>query len=249
MTSPLTAFTANRWIEYAMPNPAAHARLFCFPYAGGSASIYRHWHQSLTRCEVCPVQLPGRERRISEAPYERAARLVQAAVAHLPADKPFAFFGHSMGALLAFEAARELRRRGMPQPFHLFVSGAPAPHLCPNRPPRYRLERKKFLAEIRELGGTPEEALANDELLDLMLPVLRADFAVIDTYVYRELEPLACPVTAFAGENDREVDPADVMRWRAQTAGAFSFHQFPGDHFFLNDSGLRIREIVASAMS
>jgi medium-chain acyl-[acyl-carrier-protein] hydrolase len=245
-----STISGSAWFEYVRPNAAAASRLFCFPYAGGSAAVYRDWHGGpLAGCEVCPVQMPGRERRINERPFERMRRLAAALADNLPQDKPFALFGHSLGALLAFEVARELRRRGAAAPFHLFVSGAPAPQRCPNKPPRFTLDRDAFIAEIRKLGGTPDEAFASEELLSVVLPILRADFAVIDTYVYASEPPLPCPITAFAGTRDDEVDQFEVMDWRAQTRGAFDLQIFPGDHFFLKESGPRLREIVACAMA
>ena len=244
------ATTSNPWLEYVRANPAAASRLFCFPYAGGSASIFRDWHGGpLAACEVCPVQLPGRERRFNERPFDRMKRLAKAIVENLPQDKPFAFFGHSLGALLAFEVARELRRQAKPLPFHLFLSGAPAAQLCPNKAPRFNLDREAFVAEIRKLGGTPEEALQSAELLELVLPVLRADFAVIDTYFYFDEPPLACPITAFAGARDQEVDQFEVMDWRAQTTDRFDAQVFAGDHFFITEFGSQVREIVGSAVT
>ena len=239
----------NPWLEYVHANPAAASRLFCFPYAGGSASIFRDWHGGpLAASEVCPIQLPGRERRFNERPIDRMPRLAKAIVEHLPQDKPFAFFGHSLGALVAFEVARELRRQSKTMPFHLFVSGAPAPQLCPHKAPRFNLGRDAFIAEIRKLGGTPEEALQSEELLELVLPVLRGDFAVIDTYVCRDEPPLSCPITALAGTRDEEVDQFEVMDWRSQTADRFDFQVFPGDHFFITEFGSRLRELVGSAL-
>jgi medium-chain acyl-[acyl-carrier-protein] hydrolase len=239
----------NAWLEHVSGNPRAAWRLFCFPYAGGSAAIYRRWGNGpLADCEVCPVQIPGRERRIAERPIDRMTRLAGAVAAALPLDKPFALFGHSMGALLAFETTRQLRRLGAPAPFHLFVSGAPAPQLCPNRPQRHRLGHEQFQAEVRKLGGTPEEVFADPELLDLVLPTLRADFAAIDTYIYRDEAAFACPITALAGDRDREVDHFEVMEWRAQTQARFHFHLFAGDHFFITESSDSVRSLVAAAL-
>jgi medium-chain acyl-[acyl-carrier-protein] hydrolase len=249
MSASAAALRSNPWLEYVNVMPAARSRLFCFAYAGGSASIYRQWFGGpLATLELCPVQLPGRERRLHERPYERMLPLVKSVIPNLPLEKPFALFGHSLGALLAFEIARELRRQNAPAPFHLFVSAAPGPHLCPNRPARHLLPREEFISEIRKLGGTPEEALTSHELLDLMLPTLRADFALIDTYNYRDEEPLDCPITAIAGDRDREVDPVDVMHWREQTRAPFGFQRLPGDHFFLTQFGPRVQEIVAAGI-
>jgi surfactin synthase thioesterase subunit len=212
-------------------------RLFCFPYAGGAASAYRNWYGgALSGFEVCPVQLPGRERRINDVPVERIPLLVDQLAEVLPLDRPFAFFGHSMGALVAFELTRELRRRGCAMPAHLFFSGAQAPQLGPNRPPRYRLSREHLIVELRKLGGTPEMVLEDPELLDLVLPAIRADFALIDTYQYSHASPFTCPITVFSGEDDSEVEPFDVIQWRPHTVGSFRHISFPGDHFFITSS-------------
>ena len=171
---------------------------------------------------------------------------LSAAVADIVAqDKPFAFFGHSVGALLAFEVARDLRRREAAVPFHLFVSGATAPHLCPDRPPRFHLQREQLLEEIRKLGGTPEDVLENSELLDLVLPTIRADFALFDTYTYHYEEPFDFPVTALAGDNDWEVDGLDTLQWDIHTRQSFRHHQFVGSHFFLHERSDDLRALIA----
>jgi medium-chain acyl-[acyl-carrier-protein] hydrolase len=247
MSAPASVLSqASAWIEYSTPNPAAGCRLFCFPYAGGSASIYRQWNGSpFDAVEICPIQIPGRENRTSEKPFTKLLPLAKALADVFPLDRPFAFFGHSAGALLCFEIARELRRRGEPLPFHLFASGCSAPQLCPSRPPRFNLKRDELITEMRKLGGTPEEVLNNDELLDFVLPALRADFALLDTYIYRDEKAFDFTITALSGQADLEVDHWEVVQWSTQTDQQFRHRQFPGGHFFLHEEGEDVKALVA----
>jgi medium-chain acyl-[acyl-carrier-protein] hydrolase len=172
--------------------------------------------------------------------------LVEALAAALPlAGVPFAFFGHSMGALIAFELARELARRGRPGPLHLFVSGRRAPQVPDREEPLHRLPDPEFVVRLRELNGTPEEVLANGELMQLLLPLLRADFAVHETYEYRPGEPLAVPISALGGIADPEVRRDDLEAWRPETRGAFRLRMLPGDHFFLLSARRLVTEAVA----
>ena len=149
-------------------------------------------------------------------------------------DKPFAFFGHSMGALVSFELARLLHKEYKCSPSHLFVSGRRAPQVPDPDPPIHTLPNSEFLQELRRLNGTPEAVLQNDELMQLLLPTLRADFAVLETYVYTPQPLLDYPITAFGGLQDPEVCCEVLEAWRDQTRAAFSLHKFPGDHFFLH---------------
>lgn len=234
-----TTSVFDTWVSRSKPNPQASLRLFCFPYAGGAALTFRTWSNSLPMAfEVCPVELPGRGKRITSAPFTRLQPLVQAiAQALLPhLDKPFAFFGHSMGGLVSFELARLLRKKYGLNPAHLFVSGYRAPQVPDPDPPIRALPEPEFLEELRRLNGTPEAVLENAELMQLLLPALRADFAAIETYVYTPESPLDCPITAFGGLQDREVSCDDLKAWREQTNAAFSLKMLPGDHFFLHSA-------------
>jgi medium-chain acyl-[acyl-carrier-protein] hydrolase len=240
----------SQWLEFTQMNSGAWARLYCLPYAGGSAAIYREWHDGiLGSLDICPIQLPARGRRISERPLERLSSLVAELANVLHQDRPFALFGHSMGAIVAFELAREFRRRGLIGPVHLFVSGASAPQLGPNRPPRFRLSRAALIAELRKLGGTPDGVFDSDELLELILPALRADFALMDTYQYQAEPPLSCPISAFAGEQDDEAESASVLEWRTQSTGSFRFRQIAGDHFFLRSHREAIRTAISTDLA
>lgn len=222
--------------------------MFCFPYAGGGTFIFRNWAKALpTFVEVYLVQLPGREALLREPPLTRLSQIVDAVVPELLPyiDKPFAFFGHSMGALIGFEIASLLRRRYRTQAAHLFVSGCRAPQIGPTKPPTYNLPDGMFLEELRRLNGTPEEVLANPEIMQLMEPLLRADFEVAETYAYTQAAPLDCPITAFGGLRDSEVNRTEVKAWCEQTSAAFSLQMFPGDHFFLHTSQTLLLQTIA----
>ncbi|MGQ0554669.1 MAG: thioesterase II family protein [Nitrospiraceae bacterium] len=227
-------------------------RLICFPYAGGSASMFRSWSQDamLADVEVCAVQFPGREARIAESPVDDLRRLVPLLREELEPylDRPFALFGHSIGALVSFELARELRRTCGIQPCHLFVSGCPAPHL-PHSERMWDLPDEEFLERLCRFNGTPPEVLNHPELMDMMLPTIRADFALRDRYVYREEPPLNCSITAFGGMSDQHVSGADLRAWRQHTRERFQLWLFQGDHFFLRSAQETLLETVFSRLA
>jgi medium-chain acyl-[acyl-carrier-protein] hydrolase len=185
--------------------------------------------------EVCPVQLPGRETRFREPAFTRLPALVEALAESLRPhlDRPFAFFGHSLGALVAFELARRLCGGGGPDPVQLFVSGCVAPQTRKRERFIHSLPAAEFRQELRCLNGTPVAVLDNEELLDLLLPTLRADFALWETSTYVAGPPLSCPVCAWGGLEDDAVNPRDLGAWRELTTGPFRLRMVPGNHFFL----------------
>jgi medium-chain acyl-[acyl-carrier-protein] hydrolase len=224
----------NAWITCPRPNPQACLRLFGFPYAGGAASAFYTWSDDLPReLEFCPIQLPGRESRLRESPFSHLEPLLEALVPAIRPylDKPFVFFGHSMGATTN-ELARRLRRKSGPCPLHLFVSGSRAPQVPNPDPPIHHLPEAELVEELRRFNGTPEAVLQNTQLMQLFLPILRADLTLHETYVYTAGEPLDCPISAFGGSEDEEVTRDKLAAWREQTHGAFTLRVFPGDHFF-----------------
>ena len=232
------------------PNRRASVRLFCFPYAGGGDSIFCLWQKSLSdMVEVCPVQLPGRGSRITEPPFTEMSQLVrltgQALVQYL--DKPFAFFGHSMGALVAFELARYVRREYNSQPVHLFVSGRCSPQTS-REPFNLNLSDSEYQEALRRYNGTPEETLEDLELMELVLPVIRADVALCESYVYTPEPPFNFPITAFGGLNDHGVPRDYIEGWREHTTGSFVLRMFPGDHFFLNEARSPLLEAIAKEL-
>lgn len=236
--------STNRWLTWLKPNARARLRLFCFPYAGGGAHIYQTWGDHLpASVEICSINLPGRGARMWEPPYSEAAplaeSLLQAMTPYL--DKPFAFFGHSMGAIVGFELARHLRKCRV-TPAHFFVSGCHAPQI-PDPHPIHHLPDADFLAALVRLGGVPEAVMRDAELMDLILPTIRADFTLVETYPFTPQPPLACPLTAFGGIDDDLVEREHLEAWRAQTRAEFEVVMLPGNHFFLHsahDSLLRL---------
>ncbi|HLN62204.1 MAG TPA: alpha/beta fold hydrolase [Symbiobacteriaceae bacterium] len=229
------------FVNYPRPNPGAPLRLFCLPYAGGGPTIYWPWAKALPALEVCPVGLPGRGTLLNLPPHTSVgplvAELARAMQAHL--DKPFALFGHSMGALVAFELARELRRSYGRLPAALIVGGRNAPHWPrENRPDLHGLPDAELVAELKVLGGTPPEVLAHAELMELILPVMRADLAIHETYEYVAEAPLACPVVALGGTRDDRTTQAGLEAWGELTTGRFALEWFEGGHFFVHETGL-----------
>ena len=229
--------SATPWLAGVKPNSRASLRLFCFPYAGGGATIYRTWQSELPQeVEVCPVQLPGRGRRLKEAAYTNVHTLVQELAQGLFPflGKPFAFFGHSMGATISFELARYLRIEHHLMPRHLFVSGRRAAHKPATHAPTYNLPDAEFLVALRDLNGTPQEALEQPDLMELMLPLLRADFELSETYTYLNVPLLDCPMSIYGGEEDNDMPREHLEAWGELTTGPVSLKIFRGDHFFVN---------------
>ena len=246
-----TATAFDSWIACRKPNPQARLRLFCFPYAGTGASIFRTWSDSLPAdVEVCPVQFPGRGTRLMETPFTQLSPLVQAlAQALVPLlDRPFAFFGHSLGAMVGFELARQLRRQSGVQPVRLFVSADRAPQIPHRDRPIHALPEEEFLHELRRLNGIPGKVLEEADLMQIMLPVLRADLAVYETYVYSSEPPLNCPISTFGGLQDHRVSRGDLEAWRDQTSVSFSLRMFPGDHFFWSTTQPRLLQVLSQEL-
>jgi medium-chain acyl-[acyl-carrier-protein] hydrolase len=246
----LTAKSAGApWIICPAPNPHARLRLFCLPYAGGGAAAFRRWPNHLpAQIELCAIQPPGRENRLREVPICQLSPLVVvvAGVLEPYLDLPCAFFGHSVGSLVAFELARQLRKLHRPAPAHLFVSGRRAPQIPDRDPPMHQLADDDFIRELdRRFDGVPEAVRQEAELMSLLRPMLRADIALDETYVYADGEPLDSPISAFGGLQDRKVSHDDLAAWRDQTRGAFTHRMLPGNHFFLQSA----QEMLLQAIS
>ena len=238
------------WIKVYDSRPSAKLRLYCLPYAGGGASLYRDWSKDLPEhVEVRAIQPPGREERLLEEPFDRVQALVHALAGVLEPelDRPYALFGHSMGALVAFELARTLRARGGPTPSHFFASGHRAPQIACPVETIHELSAEEFLHELnRRYDAVPAAARESAELLELFLPGLRADVAVCDTYAYTPSAPLDCPITAVGGDADAIVPLAQIEAWNEQTSSSFRHERFSGDHFFVKTARDELLQTLAS---
>lgn len=237
------------WVARPVPRPQASLRLFCFPYAGSGPTAFRGWPErlaALTDVEVLPIRLPGRESRLSEPPQVQLDRLAAGVAAWI--DRPYALYGHSVGARLAFDLAREFRRRGRREASLLCVSGCPAPQLPVATPEDSELDDESFIRRVTGLGGMPPTLLENAELRELVLPALRADFAYVDRYRYHPEPPLAVPLHAFGGRDDPEAPAESVRAWQSQTSAEFRCSILPGDHFFLHSAASRLLPLLAESI-
>lgn len=229
---------ADLWVanDRRAEDSGAVRQLFCFPHAGGGPSFFRPWRAALQpENAVRRVLLPGREWRLEEPPFRHIADLMEPLCAALGPflDQPYALFGHSMGAVVAYEVARRFSDAGPAGPACLIVSGHRAPGLAGKRPPLSGLPDHEFLAEVARLNGIPAEVLSEPELLDMLLPALRADFELAETYQPFPGGGLDCPVVAYMGTSDPEVEYTEMLAWREVTTGRFKMRVFPGDHFYL----------------
>jgi medium-chain acyl-[acyl-carrier-protein] hydrolase len=233
-----------RWFRRPRGEGAAPVRLFCFHHAGGAASLYRDWPRYLPESiEPVAVQLPGRGERLREPPYERMEPLVAAlAQAVEPLlDRPFAFFGLSMGARLAWALTHHMRVLALPQPAALYLSSASAPSEEPGRDDW----KRDLVGFLRDMRGTPPEVLADPQLLGLVLPTLRADLTLLDSFGFRAEVPLDMPIRAFAGRNDTEHSPDRMRGWGVETIGRFHLDVRQGGHFLAPADELKVIGTVA----
>jgi medium-chain acyl-[acyl-carrier-protein] hydrolase len=213
--------------------------LFCFPYAGGSAGIFRDWAGQIAgNVEVCAIRLPGRERRYSEPALCRWTEVVESVTPILRdlLDLPFVMFGHSMGALLAYETTRALLNSAGVEPSALFVSAHRGPHLPSRKRNLHDLPRDELIAEVKALNGTPPEVFEHEDLLELVMPMLRSDLELVETYACAAEPVLSCPVVAMGGTYDPDISPEELAGWRSVTSGPFKPMLIGGDHFFINSA-------------
>ena len=241
----------KRWIQCLEARPRARMRLFCFSFAGGGAGVFRRWPRYLARSiEVHAIQLPGRENRFGEPCAQSMDEVVAAVMGEWEAlsDVPAAFFGHSLGALTAYEVAAAVERSGLGEPCHLIVSGRRAAHQ--NRTGNFHnLPEDALIGELIRLNGTSPQIFADREMRDLFLPMLRSDYRILETYRHAQRGPLDLPIAACSGADDSEVSPAEMLAWRELTRGLFQYLPFPGDHFYLNPHVQSLVEAVSTLLS
>jgi medium-chain acyl-[acyl-carrier-protein] hydrolase len=225
----------SRWFPLGAGLDRGGLPLFCFPHAGAGASAFRGWLGKLPGIEILPVQPPGREARLREVPFEQMAPLVAELADVLVTaaqGRPYALYGHSLGALVAFETLREIRRRADTEPVQLIVSGCVAPHLgFDDGPPVTGMSQQRLAEMLAQLGGTPAMLLADPELLQMVLPAIRADFSVKETYQYRSQAPLAVPITVLSSTEDPRAPHEAQRQWRDQTLAGCTLYTLAGGHF------------------
>jgi medium-chain acyl-[acyl-carrier-protein] hydrolase len=243
---------SNAWVRCLSVRPQARVRLFCFPYAGAGASVYRLWPGELSPAvEVWAVQLPGRETRLHEPALTSMTAVVNGLMPALTPllDRPFAFFGHSMGALVACELARSLQLQGRCEPALLMLSARRSPSVPDTDPPIHRLGHDDFVTEVdRRYGGIPKEVKAHRELMELLVPALQADMAVVETHRHAMLPLLNSPMHVFGGDADSRTRREDLQAWEATTCGAFRLTMLAGDHFFINSQRSHLLALVSESL-
>jgi medium-chain acyl-[acyl-carrier-protein] hydrolase len=240
------------WITRPCERPRARFRLFCFPRAGGGTASFRGWPEDVhPEIEVALIQAPGRECRLREEPLQSMQTLVLGIVEAMTnfVDRPYALYGHSLGAKVAFETVRELRRRKLPSPVQLFAAASSGPGVPWAHPLLHRIDDAALLREIqRRYGGVPPEVLADEELCALLIPALRADLTIVETYQCAEEPPLSNPITCFCGTEDFMTPESEAMDWRRQTSAGFRLHRFPGGHFFPVQERSSILDLIAAEL-
>lgn len=241
----------NTWVTCPIPQPQAKLRLFCFAYAGGGASIYRDWGKLLgPTIEVCPIQLPGRENRYAEMPHRNVQTLAPEIATHLQGflDKPYIIYGHSMGALVGYEVMRTLQAKNQPLPLVALLAAFRAAHLPLKRAPMHQLSDEAFIEKLASLGGCSPEVLNSEELLQIILPMLRADFELCDGYTHQAGEALKCPFIMIAGLKDRQVAHEDIQAWQIHTYHPARLLTLPAGHFFLKTHQTDLMQIIRQCM-
>ncbi|HSG42928.1 MAG TPA: alpha/beta fold hydrolase [Anaerolineales bacterium] len=227
----------RKWFIAPQIKPEADTLIFLFPYAGGGPSVFSKWNNELPdNLEAHITHYPGRGSMYNESAIKSLSNLVErlTEAIHPLLDKPFIFFGHSLGGTVAFELARSLRKNGLPQPNTLFISACGAPQLLNLHSPLHTLPDDEFVTSLKKLNGLPQEVFQNQEMLDLFLPTLRTDFELIETYKYLHDEPLNYPIIVLGGRDDPRVSREQLEGWATQTYARFESKYFEGDHFFIN---------------
>lgn len=229
---------------------AARIRLFCIAGAGQNSSLFGPWRNHFPEeIEICPVELPGRLKRYSEPPIDKLPDLVALLNKELRPmlEIPFAFFGHSMGSLIAFELARSLRRSKLPQPIHFFASGAPAPQCFRNSTPSFSASDAYFLHQLLAMGMIQPEVAQNSALLQVVLPTLRADFRLTQTYQYRYEPQFTFPISVYYGRQESGLH-GHAAAWQSFTSGSFQLLIFDGDHHFIRYQSKQITNRICQEL-
>lgn len=233
-----------------IPRPSANAkiRLVCFPYAGGGSAIYTPWIDKLPQeVELALIQLPGRGARFGQQPYQTINTMVEDVVEELGKLPPknLFFYGHSMGARVAYEVTLMLHREKCPLPIHIVAAGSMAPRIPRKAKNSYNLTDNEFIEHLMELKGTPEEVLANRDLMELLLPTLRADFKIVETYINNSTVVIPTKLSVFAGKQDLTVELAELEPWFDVFQENDGISWFAGGHFFINENSHDVLTVLS----
>ncbi len=245
----------TKWFVIPKPNPHADLRLICFPYAGGSATTYMSWVKHLPQnIELVIVQAPGRGTRMFEKAFSTMASLTKELLTVFPnyTNKPYIFFGHSLGSRVAFELMSQLQHRSFPLPQYFIASGSRAPHIISSKKSIHHLPDDEFIAQLKLLNGTPQAVIENKELMELFLPLVRADFEIADNYCFTSKAIFNCPITVLSGKDDIDITQFHLESWGNFFNTKQEIHMIPGNHFFIEshkDVVLeKVNEIIARAL-
>ncbi|EEM49205.1 MULTISPECIES: thioesterase II family protein [Bacillus] len=229
------------YFEFLRKKDDAEFTLFCFPHAGGTSELYKNWDEIINEnCNVCILTLPGRGRMALEKPFQDISKVLEQLSRDIESllEKPFIFFGHSMGALISYELAKLLQKNFKKQPDHIYVSSYPAPHLLNENLIKDEINDAELIIKLKELNGTPKEILSHKRFIKMLLPIIRADFAVLNSYNFKEGVILDCPITAIIGTNDN-LNIEQAKEWFKHTTNMFTLKIYHGDHFYLNDLSIQ----------
>jgi len=248
-----TGDESGQWLVRPLPRPDARMRLICFPYAGGGASAFKDWSDDLPDdIELCIVQMPGREERLREPLLTSMSELVDVLIKELSAynDRPFAFVGHSMGAIVCYEVACRLREMGAALPQHVFLSARAAPQLQDKSESLASLENDDFIRRLHSLyGAVPDAIRQSAELQKVFLPILRADVTLLETHDCVSVEPLKCPITVLGGASDPAISASMLAGWNECTSETFTQHEFPGGHFYIHAQRDSVVSLVVKCLA
>lgn len=242
---------STQWVSCPKHIPNPKLRLICFPPAGSGTVIYQKWAaQLLPEVEMWIMRLPGRETRLREPTLDRVSTIVESVAEILTPhlQQPYLFFGHSLGGLISFELSCYLHDQRKPMPKHLLVSGHRAPHRPPLNPSVHQTNNQLFLKRIKNMGGTPDRFFEMKELIEMMLPALRADFTAWETYQYHQGPPLDIPITVFGSDGDQDAAEADILAWEQHTNAEFTAHMFHGNHFYFQNDPKPLLNLINNTL-
>jgi len=240
----------NKWFTNFGAKDQCSSRLICFPFSGGGANLFRPWASKIEDCEIVALSLPGRENRFYDENISNLNTLLDEITPLVDQlmDKPCVFFGHSLGALIAFELAQRLRIENRNMPMRLVVSAFRSPERLSENTIMHSLADADFLVELKKYGGTAPELVNDKASMECLMPMLRADFKLHETYRYRLQPKLSCPITAFCGDRDNIVDINEMKGWKAHTSSFFSIENVSGNHFFVTSETKKMLELLNREM-